>query len=238
MQILDLSLPDPAENLALDEALLEGAENARTGELLRWWESPTPFVVLGAGCPASTEVNHDACSTHNVPVLRRCSGGGTVVQGPGCINYTFVLDREARPELANIDGTNHYVLQRLLIALKECGVEAQVRGISDLASGGLKFSGNAQRRRKRWVLFHGTILYSFHLSHISQCLAEPAKQPDYRGGRPHEAFVQNVSVQSSELKAAVARQFDATRALGEWPEQRVRQLVQEKYGQHSWNYGL
>jgi lipoate-protein ligase A len=105
MHLLDLTLPTPAENLALEESLLQWGE--QTGqECLRLWESPDYFVVLGAGSPSRTDVNVDACREAGVPILRRCSGGGTVVQGPGCLNYALVLDMERDAALKSISGTN------------------------------------------------------------------------------------------------------------------------------------
>ena len=48
MRYLDLTLPTPAENLALDEALLEAAEQSGDpGETLRVWEPDEPMVVVG-----------------------------------------------------------------------------------------------------------------------------------------------------------------------------------------------
>ena len=48
MQLLDLTLPTLADNLALDEALLLQAE-AGGPEALRFWEWPSYAVVIGAG---------------------------------------------------------------------------------------------------------------------------------------------------------------------------------------------
>ena len=76
MNLLDLTLPSPAENIALDEALLDAAESGGGGEVLRVWESPVHFVVLGAGCRAAEDVELERCAAEGVPVLRRCSGGG------------------------------------------------------------------------------------------------------------------------------------------------------------------
>ena len=91
LELLDLTLPTPAENLACDEALLDAAEVGERGEALRFWESPEHFVVVGYANKVATEVNVAACEARGIPILRRCSGGGTVVQGPGCLNYALVL---------------------------------------------------------------------------------------------------------------------------------------------------
>jgi lipoate-protein ligase A len=48
MKLLDLTLPTPAENLALDEALLDAAEAGELpDEVLRLWEFPQAVVVIG-----------------------------------------------------------------------------------------------------------------------------------------------------------------------------------------------
>ncbi|HEV3117610.1 MAG TPA: lipoate--protein ligase family protein, partial [Gemmataceae bacterium] len=84
MYLLDLTLPTIAENLALDEALLLEAE-AGGAEVLRFWEWKRPAVVLGAGSRLADDVDEAACHADGVPILRRSSGGGTVLLGSGCL---------------------------------------------------------------------------------------------------------------------------------------------------------
>ncbi len=126
------------------------------------------------------------------------SGGGTVVQGPGCLNYSLILKNGAR--LKNIEDTFKYVLERhRSVVEKVCGMTARLEGISDLTFDGLKFSGNAQYRKARFVLVHGTFLVDFDLSMIETLLPVPAKQPAYRRSRSHLEFVTNLHV---DLKPA------------------------------------
>src|SRR6188768_2218257 len=114
MQFLDLTLPTLAENLALDEALLDEAEaSGGPAECLRFWESAELAVILGRSSRAAMEADLEACRTDNVPVLRRCSGGCAVVIGPGCWVYSVVLSYELRPYLRSIDEVHHFVLGRV-----------------------------------------------------------------------------------------------------------------------------
>ncbi|HJT30886.1 MAG TPA: hypothetical protein VJ783_02385, partial [Pirellulales bacterium] len=88
MHLLELTLPTPAENLALDEALLDEAEQhaaAGTGECLRLWEPAHRLVVVGRSSCVSTEVRTDFCRRQGLPILRRSSGGAAIVSGPGCL---------------------------------------------------------------------------------------------------------------------------------------------------------
>src|SRR4051812_32394695 len=111
MQFLDLTLPTLAENLALDEALLDEAEDAgRPQECLRLWESPELAVVLGRSSKVHDEVDQGACEADGVTIGRRSSGGCAVVIGPGCLMYSLVLSYDLRPHLRILEDAHRFVL--------------------------------------------------------------------------------------------------------------------------------
>ena len=70
MKLLELTLPTPSENLALDEALLGAAEAGQLDEVLRLWESVEPLVGVGRSSRVADEVNVEACRAAGVPILR------------------------------------------------------------------------------------------------------------------------------------------------------------------------
>ncbi len=234
--LLDLSLPTPAENLALDEALLDACD-AGGKESLRFWESPERFVVVGYGNRIASEVDVPACKAAGVPILRRCSGGGTVVQGPGCLNYNIVLRIPEEGPLTTVTGTNRFVMERMRDALQPIvAAELVVEGHTDLAmrtaAGLRKFSGNAQRRRRSALIFHGTLLLSFELGSIAELLAHPTAEPGYRERRSHLDFVANLDVKHDVVKHAVAEAWRAAEPLPDLPD--VAALV-AKHRSEEWN---
>src|SRR6476646_5803774 len=95
MHFLDLTLSSPEEDIALDEALLLDAEDGLGGEVLRLWQWDQPAVILGSGGKLAEDVNESACAADGVPILRRSSGGGTVLLGPGCLCFSLVLPSPA-----------------------------------------------------------------------------------------------------------------------------------------------
>lgn len=236
MQYLDLTLPTAAENLALDEALLEEAEaSAAPAETLRLWESPQPLVVVGRSSRIDVEVRAEACRAVGIPILRRASGGAAVVAGPGCLMYALVLSYRQRPHLRALSQAHQCVLGAIAAALEPLAPGVQRCGTSDLAIGQRKFSGNSARCRREHLLYHGTLLYDFPLELIDRCLAMPPRMPDYRAGRPHGGFVMNLPLGAEAIRQALREAWDARQPCGDWPTQRTAQLVAEKYGRPEWN---
>ena len=237
MQHLDLTWADPAMNLACDHALLDACEAGRLGGVLRFWSPTNYFVVVGYGNRIGTEVNLAACAARGIPVLRRCSGGGTVLQGPGCLNYALIAPSEG--PMATITGANRHIMEAHQQVFSELlGQPVHTLGITDLAVGGRKFSGNAQRRKRNWLLFHGTFLLDMDIPLIETLLRRPSLEPDYREGRSHEAFLMNTGLSADRIKAALCQTWGASEPLALTLEPETLQLVAEKYSRPEWNRKL
>jgi lipoate-protein ligase A len=236
MKLLDLTLLSPAENLACGETLLDAAEAGTGDEVLRFWEPREHFVVVGYANQVATEVDTAACEARGIPVLRRCSGGGTVVQGPGCLNYTLILQITADGALHNIGVANQFIMRQNRAALESVvSRPVAIRGHTDLAIGERKFSGNAQRRRKRFLLFHGTFLLNFDLALVTKLLPMPSKQPDYREQRAHTEFLTNLNVSADKVKAALRQTWRVKEPLENPPLEIISALARDKYATQGWN---
>lgn len=237
MNLLDLTLPSIAENLALDEALLDRADfdPQMSHEVLRIWENPEVAVVVGRASKLSDEVNLEQCERVGVPVLRRASGGAAVVVGPGCLMYSVILSLELRPQLHAVDRIHQFVLHTIAESLRRVGLSVELQGTSDLTCENRKISGNSLRCKRQAVLYHGTLLYDFPLETISQLLTMPPRQPDYRQQRPHAGFVANLPIGKSELKDALVQQWDCREAVTDWPEAETAELLRTRYSRNDWN---
>ncbi|MFA5088224.1 MAG: lipoate--protein ligase family protein [Candidatus Omnitrophota bacterium] len=211
MLLEDISFPTPQENIVYDDVLLSMAEQGQSDEVLRFWESKDLFIVLGRIGKVENEVRVQRAVDDQIPILRRSSGGGTVLQGPGCLNYSLVLSKARHPEIRNIRQSYSYILAKVVSALATLGLRVLFMPTSDLtvAAGEKKFSGNAQKRGKNFILHHGTILYDFDLRLIETYLQMPLVAPDYRRGRAHLSFVTNLSVPADPLKRSLEKVFCA-----------------------------
>lgn len=243
---LDITLPTVEENLALDEALLELAhEGLSTVTCVRTWMAAEPAVVLGSSSRADEEVDREACSAAGVRVVRRPSGGATVVLGPGCLMWSVITPHPAG--VPSIEAVHAAMLEPLASSLNEAlspvakhaGRVAR-RGTSDLVvstssdAPERKVSGNALRVRRNGVLYHGTLLDCFDLGLVGKVLRHPPREPDYRSFRSHEDFLANLQLGRAALERTVRSSFNATLTHGDWPRDRVARLVTERYGTREW----
>ena len=186
-----------AHELALDQELFHAIEKGTGQNSLRLWESPEPVVVLGRSGVPARDANESACAADGVAILRRESGGGAVVLGPGCVMFSLVLRFEGDPELRDTRASYCRILRWLADALDVPGLE--IRGTSDLAIGERKVSGNAQRRGARAVLHHGTLLCGLDPRLMERYLKSPVREPEYRQSRGHAEFVGNLPLTAPEI---------------------------------------
>lgn len=211
MILKDISFLSPRDNLLYDEVLLNVAET-KGCEFLRFWESENPFIVLGRISKPFEDLIIKNIQADQVEVLRRCSGGGTVVQGAGCLNFSLVFSKDKHPEIADLKRSYEYILSRLAKGLKQAGANVNFYPISDVAlvETQKKVSGNSQKRGRNAILHHGTLLYDFDLSLIEKYLAMPRDIPEYRKSRPHRDFVDNLRINKEDIKKHIKEVFDVS----------------------------
>ena len=235
MRYLDLTFPTPEENLACDEVLLDACENDGGEEILRVWEAPRPFVVLGCASRLRDEAHADWCKRSGIPLLRRASGGCAVVQGDGCLSFALILRIPEDGPLTSIRGTCASIVARHAESMRDLfGDETRAAGLGDLALGDLKISGTAQRRRRRFMLVHGTFLLDFDLPLVGRSLAFPPRQPDYRRDRPHGEFLTNARASNEAVKAALRQTWAATETLADLPFEQINDLARTRHAASSW----
>lgn len=233
---VDLTCAAPCEDLALDEWLLHAVDADANLATLRLYEPAQYCVVLGRSNRAAVEVDLEACQRDDVPVLRRMSGGGTVVLGPGCLCFSLALPIHAEHQRLGITGTTKALLGRMAASLQPLLPETSVRGISDLTVAERKFSGNAQRWQRHAVLHHGTLLYDFDLPRVSRYLQTPSRQPDYRADRPHAAFIRNLPLTRNQLVDWLLRTWQAALESA-WtvPAGALDELLSNRYSRSEWH---
>jgi lipoate-protein ligase A len=230
---------NPYYNLALEEYLLKDFHR----ECFALWQN-TPSVIVGRNQNTVAEINTDYIKEHNIPVVRRLTGGGAVFHDLGNLNYTFIVNDS---DGGGFDFKKHTA--PIIETLRKLSVDAQLSGRNDLTIDGKKFSGNAQCRYKDRLLHHGTLLFNSNISDISSALKVHASKFEGKGIKSVESRVTNISehLQSPltlpEFKQLITSQIKNSHRdfefydLTEQDITKIKKLEKEKYATWEWNYG-
>lgn len=150
--IQDLGLRAPAVNIALEEAIGRSVASGTVPPTLRFWRDSNS-AIIGRSQPAGEELDLELCHELDIPVVRRPSGGGTVLHHPNNLNYSLYL-----PETGSNGVREESIRLSRPVAstLEGLGVPVRVEP-NGLFVGSEKIGGTAQSRR--WgLLHHGTLL--------------------------------------------------------------------------------
>lgn len=148
-----------AMNMAIDEAVLIKRKDIGMDTLRLYTWNPSA-VSIGYFQSMEREVDLDFARQNGIDIVRRITGGGAVYHdAKGEVTYSIVVDAHARDMPHKIVDSYRYLSSGIIEGLKTLGINAEFAPINDIVLNGKKISGNAQTRRGRYILQHGTILY-------------------------------------------------------------------------------
>lgn len=239
MRVVAAGLCEPAEALALDEAVVRA--EPRTPVIILW--RTRPAVVVGRFQRADWEVDAAACAERGVGVWRRFTGGGAVHLDPGTLCVGRVVPAGHPDAALGVPELYAPFLAGIAAACRTLGVDATADERT-VRVGGRKVTGVAAHRGRRATLVHGTLLVDADLDGLVACLAGP--RGGSLDGRPRPAHsrpdrVANLGVGMAAAQAAVVGAFAGDEAAQEPPSQRERELVaslrHERYDDRAWHAG-
>jgi len=161
---------DAHVNMATDEWFLKYVKD---GDLILHFYQNENAVIIGKGQNPWVECDLEKMKADGVQLARRLSGGGAVYHDLGNLNFSFICGKDRFDK----EG----LLQLVVKALKELGIDCTCSGRNDLLCDGKKFSGNATADHKGAKLFHGTLLVSANLEKLSAYLTVDPKKIRAKG---------------------------------------------------------
>jgi len=144
-------------NMAKDHAILHGVSHNELLPTLRIYRWIEPTVTIGYFEDINNTVNRDYCKKRNIPIIRRESGGGTVLHHLE-LTYSFTtpLHLELIPE--SVDESFRKIISPLINTLKMFVDGVEYRPINDIIINKKKISGSAQVRKFGILQQHGTVI--------------------------------------------------------------------------------
>lgn len=252
-----LQTMEPARALAWSEARVDDPDDPGPG--LALWLPRGVAAVIGLAQKPEVELDCEAVRRDGIGLVRRQSGGGTVLLYPGVLCWEAWASFEAIERGGGSSGireTYRFMSGPVMDGLRRLGLQPFQAGICDISipgTGGgeaLKLAGTAQLRRRRKALVHGSLLVDADVGLLGRYLRMPSEQPDYRIGRSHRDFCVTVAEAlgagraSGDLLSGVARRVcdaatDAGWRIASPPAEldpAALELHRDKYADSEWNW--
>lgn len=194
-------LQNPYENLALEAALHRTIE---VPTLFLYVNSPC--VVIGRAQNPWLEADIAFLRQENIPLVRRQSGGGTVVHDLGNLNFSFISPK------AHYDKILH--LKMVQAALNDLGITTTLNARYDILLEGKKISGSAFRETRLNCFHHGTLLVHADLRRLGKALSAPELDIKSNAIRSVKSPVINLAdrlpdLSIDQVKESLIRRFSA-----------------------------
>ncbi len=232
------NITDPRVNLAIEEYLLR---HVHLDEPLLLFYINEPSVIIGRNQNTIEEIDAAFVEGNGIHVVRRLSGGGAVYHDLGNLNFSFVTN--GRSGLHNFALFTNPVVQ----ILQQLGVDAELRGQSDIFADGKKVSGNAQYATMKRMFSHGTLLFDTDLENLLKALNPQQKEIESNAVHSIRNFVTNIREllttdmdiwQFREmLLAGLFAEKRLTYELTPHDWRQIDEIVVARYKSWDWNYG-
>ena len=243
-RLLPLTKKTGAEQMAIDEAILNARINKSVPNTLRFYTWKPTCLTIGYFQSLEKEVDVDKSNELNVDIVRRYTGGGAVYHQHE-LTYSIVIDEESAGK--EIIKSYEKICGALITGFKLLGFDAKFAPINDIMINGKKVSGNAQTRRNGIILQHGTILIDVNVKKMFSLL----KVADEK---MKDKMIAVVEERVTSLNKESGLQFDVIEVFGAMVAGFVKefdmdinyehltpgelieshQLKREKYGNEAW----
>ncbi|QMS84501.1 lipoate--protein ligase family protein [Candidatus Xianfuyuplasma coldseepsis] len=231
---------NPYFNLALEEYVLKHLDLDE--DVFFLWRND-PCVVIGRNQNPFNEINIHYTSSHNIPILRRISGGGTVYHDHGNVNFTFITST-IQERLNNYE----FFIHPLIAILQKTGVPARFVPSSHIYINDTKISGNAQSFYKNKMMHHGTLLFESDLTHLKNVLHH---HKHYNSKAVSSTRASTTNIKNHMTVSATIEEFmdfilneyfieDYHNHIVELNDEDIKQInkiMNDKYHSWSWNLG-
>ena len=248
-----------AMNMAIDEAMLL-TQKASFQPTLRFYDWLRPAFTFGYFQRLSEEVDVGACDAHGIELVRRMTGGGTVIHGWD-VTYTVIVPHGSGTFPQDISAAYRAISDCLISGLQRLGIDVahQVEKPTmddapnicltnpaqyDTLLNEKKIAGVSQRRNRTGVMYQGYIALDLPRSDILALASRQVSFHQVAAGRS-TAINQSRSspIYRNQLEDAVAVGFEETldvRFIGTelLPQEMetAQSLAQSKYGSAEWNF--
>ena len=175
-RLLDIGPLTAAENMALDEIILEEVASGRSPLTMRFLQFDPPAVLVGHRQDVEREVRLDFCREHGIHVNRRITGGGAIYFQSSALGWELFGPAGFGPFRGPYEQILNRIGQAGAEALGLLGLPAAFRPRNDIEVEGRKISGTGGAALERGLMFQGTLLIENEMELFLKSLRVPVEK--------------------------------------------------------------
>ncbi len=183
----------PERQMAIDESILRNFDRGNSIPTFRFFRFKPSSITLGYSQSVHETIDTQTCENYGIPFVRRITGGGTVFHDYyGEITYSVVTEKIE----GDIEESFRELLVPIMETLEEFGLEPEFKPYNDVLVNRKKISGSAQRRGKKGLLQHGTLMFATDLEKLAEILKIDDKKLEEKGA---DSFLDLVTTMENEM---------------------------------------
>ncbi len=172
-RFLDTGYKTAAENMALDETLLNCKSRGISPDTLRLLRFKPPAVLVGYHQDVEQEVRLEFVRRRGIDVNRRITGGGAIYFDETSVGWEIIASKNSLPSYSDVGSLFEMMCRGIVKALRLLGVKASFRPRNDVEVDGRKICGTGGTEKERALLFQGTLLVNFDIETMVRALRIP-----------------------------------------------------------------
>jgi len=173
-RFLDTGCRSAAENMALDDVILECRARNVVPDTIRFLQFDPPAVLVGYNQAVEHEVRVEFCRSKGIDINRRLTGGGAIFFDKKSLGWEVIASKlGVHQPLFHLEEFYRKMCLGTILGLKKLGVQADFRPKNDIEIDGRKISGTGGTERDDAFLFQGTLLVDFDVDTMIRALRIP-----------------------------------------------------------------
>lgn len=172
-RLLDTGHRSAAENMALDDVILDCRAKGLVPDTVRFLQFDPPAVLVGYHQAVEQEVRTEFCESRGIDINRRLTGGGAIFFDEKSLGWEVFASKSGLGAFRLVEELYERMCKGAILGLNTLGIQATFRPKNDIEVNGRKISGTGGTERDDAFLFQGTLLIDFDVETMIRALRIP-----------------------------------------------------------------
>ena len=234
-RLIDTDIADPYYVTAADDAIAQARKQDKVPNTLHFYRRHLPCISVGRSRKIEEDIDLKLCRKHNVKIVRRTTGGGTIYTDKGCLIYGLIFRNKGDTSL---ETTFKNICSSVVSALERFNIHTTYKKPNDILLHGKKISGSAQVKKDNITLIHGTLLVDTNLELMNNVLKN-SKNTQVSTLARESTNTPPIKDLKEALKIEFEKHFNSKIKKGNFTSHEqysIEKLINERYTNDKWTF--